>query len=118
MQTCKDQQWLSGLLPYNVPHQEEQENLEVWGVWHDGHLHWNAESCPVAFRVEGSAGAGVQSGAAEVGGMREEHEMATGAGAVMLYRTAAPKGLELKNTNLEAFVSVQQQDSCIYSRFF
>lgn len=32
MQTCKDQQLLSGLLPYNVPHQEEQENLEEWGV--------------------------------------------------------------------------------------
>lgn len=54
--------------------------------------------------------------AAEVGGMREEQEMA--AGAVMLYHTAAPRGLELKNTNQEAFVSVQQQDSCIYSRFF
>lgn len=56
--------------------------------------------------------------AAEVGGMREEQEMAAGAGAVMLYHTAAPRGLELKNTNQEAFVSVEQQDSCIYSRFF
>lgn len=44
--------------------------------------------------------------------------MAAGAKAVLLYCTAAPGGLELKNTNKETFVSVQQQDSCIYSRFF
>lgn len=32
MQSCKDQRLLSGLLPYSVPHQEEQENLEEWGA--------------------------------------------------------------------------------------
>lgn len=91
-----------------------------WGVgsWHDGHVQWDTESRPVAFHVKGSAGGRAQSGAAEVGGVREEHEMAAGAKAVLLYCTAAPRGLELKNTNKETFVSVQQQDSCIYSRFF